>query len=109
MPKYNTGPISHNDETQAGQMNFTQESIEALHRRVLFGYMVIGAVAEVGGTQSDAAADNTGRPFWCQKDFQEEGQDECHVMKLHGAPFILLVGNGSAKHHRNAPAGATSK
>ena len=49
-------------------MNFTQESIEALHRRVLFGDMVIGAVAEVGGTQSDAAADNTGRPLWCQRD-----------------------------------------
>ena len=35
MPKYNTGPISRNDGPPAGQMNFTQDSIEALHRRVL--------------------------------------------------------------------------
>ena len=41
MPKYNTGPISHNDEPQAGQMNFTQDSLEALHRRVLSGHKVI--------------------------------------------------------------------
>ena len=41
MPKYNTGPISHNDETQAGQMNFTQDFIEALLRLVLSGHVVI--------------------------------------------------------------------
>ena len=70
MPKYNTGPISHNDEPQAEQMNFTQDSIEALHRRVLSGHMVISeAVARPGGTQSAAAvAENTGRPFLCKKD-----------------------------------------
>ena len=64
-------PMSHNDdEPQAGQMNFTQNSIEALHRRVLSGHMVTPeAVAWAGGTQSDAAvAENTGRPFLCQKD-----------------------------------------
>ena len=59
MPKYNTGPISHYDEPQARQMNFTQDSIEALHRRVLSGHMVIlEAVAWAGGTQSDAAGDS---------------------------------------------------
>ena len=73
MPKYNTGPISHNDEPQAGQVNFTQDSIEALHRRVLSGHMVIPeAVAQAGGTQSDAAvAENTGRPFQCQRDISK--------------------------------------
>ena len=66
MLKYNNGPISHNDEPSAGQMNFTQDSIEAPLRRVPSGHMVIPeAVAKAGGTQSDAAvAENTGRPFW---------------------------------------------
>ena len=70
MPKYNTGSILYNDEPQAEQMNFTQDSIEALHRRVLSGDMVIPeAVAWAGGTQSDAAVtENTGRSFWCQED-----------------------------------------
>ena len=36
-----TGPCRTTDEPQAGQMNFTQNSIEALHRRVLSGHMVI--------------------------------------------------------------------
>ena len=36
-----SGHISHSEEPQAGQMNFTQDSIEALHRRVLSGHMVI--------------------------------------------------------------------
>ena len=64
MPKYNNGPISHNDEPQAAQMNFAQDSIEALHRRVLSGHMVVPEpVVLVRRTQSDAAtADNTSRP-----------------------------------------------
>ena len=28
MLTYNTGPITHNDELPAGQMNFTQDTIE---------------------------------------------------------------------------------
>ena len=49
--KCNTGHISHNDEPQARQINFTQDSIEALHRRVLSGNMVIPeAVALAGAT-----------------------------------------------------------
>ena len=47
MPKYNTAPILHNDEPQAGQMNFTQDSIEALHRRVPSGHLVIPEAAAV--------------------------------------------------------------
>ena len=30
--------MARDDETPAGQMNFTQNNIEALHRRCLFGY-----------------------------------------------------------------------
>ena len=30
--------MAHDDETPAGQINFTQNSIEALHRRCLFGF-----------------------------------------------------------------------
>ena len=103
MQKYNTGHISHNDEPQAGQVNFTKDSIEAHHRRVLSGHMVIPeAVAQAGGTQSDAAVtENTSRSFWCHKYTQREEEVECHDMKLHGAPFILLVDNGSAKSRRN--------
>ena len=41
MPRYNTGPISHNDEPSAVQVIFTQDNIEALHRRVPSGHMVI--------------------------------------------------------------------
>ena len=32
--------VAHDDETPAGQMNFAQNSIEALHRRSLCGYKV---------------------------------------------------------------------
>ena len=32
--------IAHDDESPAGQMNFTQNSIEALHRRILVGKKV---------------------------------------------------------------------
>ena len=32
--------------------------------------------------------------------FKEE-EDECHDMNLHGAPFILLVNNRSAKRRRD--------
>ena len=32
--------IVYDDESPAGQMNFTQNSIEAHHRRSLFGYKV---------------------------------------------------------------------
>ena len=48
-------------------MNFTQNIIEALHRRILSGHMVLPeAKAKAGGTQSDAAVtENTGRLFWC--------------------------------------------
>ena len=60
---------------QQGQMNFTQNSIEALHRRVLFGHTVLpGAVAEAGGTQIDATVtEDTGRPFWCGKSGRKKG------------------------------------
>ena len=56
---------NQNAEPSAGQMNFTQDSIEAPHRRVPSGHMVMPeAVAKAGGTQSDAAvAEHTGRPF----------------------------------------------
>ena len=32
--------IAHDGESPAKQMNFTQISIEALHRHILFGYKV---------------------------------------------------------------------
>ena len=32
--------MAHDDESPAGQMNFTQNSIEAHHRRSLFGYKI---------------------------------------------------------------------
>ena len=32
--------MANDDESPAGHMNFTQNSIEALHRRSLFGYKV---------------------------------------------------------------------
>ena len=38
--EYNTKLAAHDDESPAGQMKFTQNSIEALHRRILFGYKV---------------------------------------------------------------------
>ena len=38
--EYNTRPIAHDDESPAGKMNSTQNSIEALHRRILFGHKV---------------------------------------------------------------------
>ena len=48
-------------------MNFTQDSIEALPRRIFSGQTVFpeaGALA--GGTKADATVtENTGRPFWC--------------------------------------------
>ena len=64
------GPWRTTMNLKQGRWTFTQNSIEALHRRVLSGHMVIPeAVAWAGGTQSDAAvAENTGRPFWCQKE-----------------------------------------
>ena len=72
MPKYNTGPISHNDEPPAGQMNFTQDSIEALHRRVFFGHMKKPeAVAKAGGTQRDAAVTEHKRSLLVPKKFSK--------------------------------------
>ena len=63
MPKYHNGPISHNDEPQAGQMNFAQDSIEELHRRVLSGHMVIPEpVVQVRRTQNNAAKPS--QPPW---------------------------------------------
>ena len=61
--------ISHSDEPQARQMNFTQDSIEALRRRIFSGQLVFPeAKAEAGGTKADAGVtENTGRPFWCHK------------------------------------------
>ena len=56
------------------------------------------AEAQAGGTKADAAAtENTGRLLVPTRRFKEEGEHECHDMKLHGAPFILLVDAGSAK------------
>ena len=47
--------MAHDDESPAGQMNFTQNSIEAHHRRSLFGYKVRPkSRALSAGTQSDA-------------------------------------------------------
>ena len=54
----------HDDEPPARQMNFTQNSIEALHRRILFGHVVKPKVLPwAGGTQSDAAVTDRDRPF----------------------------------------------
>ena len=64
MPESN---IQH--KPQARQMNFTQDSIEALHRRIFSGQMVFPEARALSrGTKADAAVtENTGRPFWCQK------------------------------------------
>ena len=61
--------ISHSDKPQAKQMNFTQDGIEALHRRIFSGQMVISETrAYAGATQTDAAVtDDTGHPFWGRK------------------------------------------
>ena len=67
-------------------MNFTQDSIEALHRRVPSGHMVIPeAVFWAGEIQSDTAvAENTSRPFWCQKMYKRRRERvECNDMNQH--------------------------
>ena len=45
-------------------MNFTQDSIEALHRRIFSGQMVF---PEANAKANAAVTENTGRPFWCHE------------------------------------------
>ena len=70
MPKYKHRAHVAQRRTSSRADELYQNSIEGPHRRVLSGHMVTPeAVAWAGGTQSDAAvAENTGRPFLCQKD-----------------------------------------
>ena len=85
-------------------MNFTQDSIDGLHRRVPF--RAHGFTRGRGLSRRNTErrrCDREHRPSLLvpKRYFKEEGEVECHDMKLHGAPFILLVDNGSAKRRRN--------
>ena len=84
--------MAHDDESPAGLMNFTQNSIEALHRRSLFGYK---ARLEVVPWKEE----NRVTPLRQM----ETVLSSCHHMRLHGASFKMMVDSGSARRGRGPP------
>ena len=89
--------ISHSDEPQTRQINFTQDSIDSLHRRFLseWSYLRPRPWPEEHRL--------TPLPFHLvpQRYFKEKGEVECHDMRLHDVLFLLLGGSGSMKRRRN--------
>ena len=57
-------PFSHNDEPQAKQMNFTLDSIEALHRCVLSGHMVTPFTLLMDSGSAKRRRSRSQRTFW---------------------------------------------